>query len=340
MIQSLQGRERVPNVNEFSTGTVIGEYTVVRCLSSGGMGSLYLARDGAGHQVVLKFPHLALIGDPALYERYQREVKIGRTLRHPAVQPVLEAGEYEGCPYLIAEYVEGQSLRTALSSHAPLPVKEALPLLDQLCQGVAYCHAQGVVHRDLKPENILITPTGAVVIIDFGIAFLRGARRITWAGLSTAVGTPDYMAPEQIQGKRGDARSDVYALGAIGYELLSGQPPFAGDHPLAVMSGHLSGTIRPLMELNPAVPKTLDRVLHIALRRQPEERFQTAEAFRQALLHHAEVELDGEDVPAPKGRLTGSPRLRQWLLSLCILLALLFGIVLVGVLLQLAHGGH
>lgn len=340
MIESLQGRERVLSVHEFSTGTVIGEYTVVRCLSSGGMGSLYLARDDAGHQVVLKFPHLALIGDPALYERYQREVKIGRTLRHPAVQPVLGAGEYDGCPYLIAEYVEGQSLRTALSSHAPLPVDEALHLLDRLCQGVAYCHAQGVVHRDLKPENILITPTGAVVIIDFGIAFLRGARRITWAGLTTEVGTPDYMAPEQIQGKRGDARSDVYALGAIGYELLSGQPPFEGDHPLAVMRQHLSGTVRLLTERNPAVPTTLDRVLHKALRRQPEERYQTAEAFRQALLHHAEAGLDVEQVPEPLAPAAGRPQLRQRLISLCILLALLLGIVLVGVLLQLAHGGH
>jgi serine/threonine-protein kinase len=148
------------------------------------------------------------------------------------------------------------------------------------------------------------------------------------------------MAPEQIQGKRGDARSDVYALGAIGYELLSGQPPFEGDHPLAVMSGHLSGTIRPLTQLNPAVPKTLDRVLHKALRRQPDERYQTAEAFRQALLHHPEAGLAEEDVPEAGGLLAGRLRLRQWLISLCILLAMLLGIVLVGVLLQLAHGGH
>ena len=179
--------------------------------------------------------------------------------------------------------MEGETLRAYLGSHAPLPVDEATHLLDELCQGVAYCHEQGVFHRDLKPENILITPPQDVTIIDFGIALLRGARRITWAGLSSTVGTPDYMAPEQVQGKRGDARTDIYSLGAIGYEMFCGQPPFGGDNPLAVMGQHLYGSIQPLIELNAAVPPLLDRVIQKALRRLPEERYQTVEEFRQAL---------------------------------------------------------
>jgi serine/threonine-protein kinase len=327
-------------VNELSTGTAIGTYTVIRSLNSGGMGNVYLARDTSGNQVVLKFPHLSMMGDPAFYERYQREVQIGRALRHPAIQRVLDAGEFEGQPYFTTEYVTGQSLRTYLGSHAPLPVEEAVAMLDKLCQGVAYCHEQGVVHRDLKPENLVLTPAGEVVIIDFGIAWLRGARRITWAGLSTPMGTPDYMAPEQIQGKRGDARSDLYALGAIGCELLSGQPPYSGDNPLAVMSQHLSGTLRPLTELNPAVPVTLDWVLRKALCRQPNARYQTVEAFRQALLHHPEAEPPMPEAKSPRGLLANRPWLRQWLRTLGILLALLLGLVLVGVLLQLAHGAH
>jgi serine/threonine-protein kinase len=327
-------------VKELSAGTVIGSYTTTRCLSSGGMGNLYLASDATGHQVVLKFPRLRIIGDPIVYERYQREVKIGHTLRHPAVQQVLEAGEYEGCPYLITEYIEGESLRAYLGAHAPLTPEEAVQVLDKLCQGVAYCHTQGVVHRDLKPENIVITPAGEVIIIDFGIALLQGARRLTWAGLSNPVGTPDYMAPEQIQGKRGDARSDLYALGAIGYELLSGQPPYEGDHPLAVMSQHLSGTIRPLTEVNLTVPPTLDRVLQKALCRLPGARYQTVEAFRQALLHHPEAGLAVQAPPQPSTWVPPSPRLRPWLIVLFTLFALLGGIVLVGALLQLAHGTH
>jgi serine/threonine-protein kinase len=326
-------------VNELRTGTAIGSYTVMRSLNGGGMGHVYLARDATGEQVVLKFPHLSMIGDPAYYERYQREVQIGRALRHPAIQRVLAAGEFEGQPYCITEYVTGQPLRTYLGSHAPLPAEEAIGLLDKLCQGVAYCHEQGVVHRDLKPENMVLTPEGAVVIIDFGIAWLRGARRITWAGLSTPMGTPDYMAPEQIQGKRGDARSDLYALGAIGYELLSGEPPYGGDNPLAVMSQHLTGTLRPLTALNPAVPVTLDWVVQRALRRQPGARYQTVEAFRQALLHHQEAEPP-EPEAEPRGLLAGHPWLRQWLRAGVILLAVLVGLVLVGVLLQLLHGPH
>lgn len=327
-------------MNELSIGTAISSYTVVRSLSSGGMSNLYLACDASGNQTVIKSPHVSIIGDPALYERYQREVKIGRALRHPGIQQVLDAGEFEGYPYLITEYITGQSLRTHISSHTPLPVQEAVQVLERLCQAVGYCHKQGVVHRDLKPENIVITSTGEVVIIDFGIALRRGARRITWAGLNNPVGTPDYMAPEQIQGKRGDARSDIYALGAIGYELLSGQPPFEGDHPLAVMSQHLSGMLRPLAELNPAVPVTLYRVIQKALRRQPSARYQTAEAFRQALLHHPEAGLAVEEAAQPRGLLAGRPQLRQWLSILCILLTMLGGIILVGVLLQLLHSLH
>jgi len=324
-------------VAELTTGASINGYTVVRSLSSGGMGNIYLAHDAAGKQVILKFPHIDIIGDPALYDRYLRELEIGRTLRHRFIQQMLDAGEYEGKPYMVMEYVEGETLRAYLSSHAPLPVEEAVHLLDELCQGVAYCHEQGVFHRDLKPENILITSAQDVTIIDFGIALLRGARRITWAGLSSTVGTPDYMAPEQVQGKRGDARTDIYSLGAIGYELLSGQPPFGGDNPLAVMGQHLYGTIQPLTDLNAAVPPLLDRVMQKALRRLPNERYQTVEEFRQALLHYPAAGLEVKEPTLPRGLLAARPRLRQRLKYTLIMIAILAGIVLVGVLAQLAH---
>lgn len=323
---------------ELTEGTAVGGYIVVRRLSSGGMGTAYVARDATGKPVILKFPHINMIGDPALYDRYQRELEIGRTLQHPHIQRVLDAGEYEGQPYMVIEYVEGETLRAYLSVHGPLSPPEAIHVLDQLCEAIAYCHERGVFHRDLKPENILITPTGDVTIVDFGIALLRGARRITWAGLGATVGTPDYMAPEQVQGKRGDARTDIYALGAIGYELLCGEPPYTGDNPLAVMSQHLYGTIRPLTAINPAVPAALDAVIQKALARQPDDRYQTAEEFRQALLNYMEVGSTIKAAPKRRLLLAGHPRLQQMLIYALVIGATLVAIVLIGVLAQLAHG--
>jgi eukaryotic-like serine/threonine-protein kinase len=323
-------------VNDLAVGTTIEGYHIEQRLGTGGMGSLYRARDGQGNLVVLKFPHASLIGDPTLFERYQRELAIGRILRHPRVQHVLATGEYEGNTFMVTEYVEGESLRTYLDTHAPLPIPEALHLLDELCQGVAYCHEQGVFHRDLKPENIVITAEGDPVIIDFGIALLSGARRITWNGLNGTVGTPDYMAPEQIQGKRGDARTDIYALGAMGYEFLTGQPPYTGDNPLAVMSQHLYSSPRPLRELAPAIPASLDAVILKSLQRDPDARYQTVEEFRQAILHHETTTVSLPPPSATKSRM--APRVRQRLRTIFIVGAIIVGIILLGVVAQILHG--
>ncbi|HKD74084.1 MAG TPA: serine/threonine-protein kinase, partial [Ktedonobacterales bacterium] len=151
-------------MNDLAVGTTIEDYRIEQLLGTGGMGSLYRARDSQGHPVVLKFPHASLIGDPTLFERYQRELAIGRILRHPRVQHVLATGEHDGNTFMVTEYVEGESLRAYLDAHGPLSISASLHLLDELCQGVAYCHEQGVFHRDLKPENIVITSEGDPVI--------------------------------------------------------------------------------------------------------------------------------------------------------------------------------
>lgn len=276
-------------MNALLSGTRVGPYTIEDILNTGVAGTVYRACDAAGTEVILKMPHLAVLGNPAVFERYQREATIGQRLHHDHVQHVIATGEHEGVPFLVLNYVAGESLRATLERQSPFTIPDALQMLDELCQGVASCHDQGIVHRDLKPENIILTATGTPVIIDFGIAYLAGARRITWAGLSATVGTPDYMAPEQIQGKRGDARSDVYALGAIGYELLSGQPPFQGDTPMAVMHQHLYGTVKPLTDVLPTIPATLDVVMRKALQRAPHDRFQSVIALQDALRHYTTV---------------------------------------------------
>lgn len=325
---------------QMAPGISVGAYTLVRDLSAGGMGQAYLARDASGGLAVVKFPHISIIGDPALYDRYLRELEIGRRLRHPHIQRVLDSGEHEGHPYIVTEYVEGETLRAYLAEHTPVPISVALDILDQLCQAVTYCHEQGVIHRDLKPENILITAAGNVSIIDFGIALLRGARRITWAGLTSAVGTPDYMAPEQVQGKRGDVRTDIYSLGAIGYELVTRQPPFSGDNPLAVMGQHLYGTFRPVAELNPDAPPALAAAIARALRREPDGRFQTVEEFRQALYHLPETDSDPLSRPVSLARSERNPRVRRAVRYALAVGAFLAVLILIGVLAQLAHGAH
>ncbi len=323
-------------MDTLQAGTQVGAYVIDRDLATGGMGNVFVGHDQAGHRVILKFPFIAMLGDPAVFERYQRELQIGHLLHHPRVQHLLDTGDFEGYPFMVLEYVEGETLRAYLRTHAPLSIPDALHLMDELCQGVAYCHELGVYHRDLKPENVIITPAGDPSIIDFGIALLRGARRITWSGFSATVGTPDYMAPEQIQGKRGDGRIDIYALAAMAYEFLSGQPPFAGDNPLAVMGQHLYADLVPLAEVAPNVPATLSAVISKGLQRNPDDRYQTVEAFRQALLHYATEPLPTIVTP-PKPRV--APRLRQMLISGAIIVGIILGIVLVGVLAQFAHGG-
>src|SRR5438094_1426372 len=205
----------------------VGPFEVERLLARGGMGEAYLARDPrTGRRVLLKLPAPEVLGDVAAHARFQRESEALRRIEHPGVQRWIESGQAGLRPYVALGYVEGESLRDVLRRRGRLPVDEALAIARQIADALAYCHAHGVVHRDLKPENVILAAAGRPVLIDFGSVLLDGARRLTFSGLSGELGTPEYMAPEQVQGKRGDARTDVYALGTLLYELLTGQPPF------------------------------------------------------------------------------------------------------------------
>ena len=188
---------------------------------------------------------------------------------------------FENCeaPCLVLEYIEGQTLRSILTDHAPFSLEEASWIIRKLASALTYLHKHGVYHRDLKPENVILDSTGRVHIIDFGIALLEGARRVTWRNLSDVLGTPDYISPEQIQGKRGDARSDLYALGIIFYEMLTGAVPFSGDNAMAVMNQHLSAAPALPSKLNPAIPPNIEAIIMKTIRKNPKERYQSAEAL-------------------------------------------------------------
>src|SRR3984893_9976588 len=272
--------------------TVNGKYEILETLGHGGMNDAFKARDReTGRLVVLKVPFASLIGDPSTFSRYQRELEIGKRLHHPNIQQLVEDGRLDGgiAPYLVLEFVDGTLLREYLREHAPLSVDEAVNMTAQLAGALQYCHEAGVVHRDLKPENVLIEQDGTVKLVDFGIALLKGARRLTFRRLSTGFGTPDYMAPEQVQGDRGDARTDIYATGVMLYEMLIGQVPYQGDSPLAVMSQRVTTDAPLVRQKRPDLPPQLEAIVWRALRREPAERYASMAELRHDLEHLDEV---------------------------------------------------
>jgi serine/threonine-protein kinase len=272
-------------------GAVVCGYEIIEPIGSGGLSQNYKARSPDGTFVTLKFPSTELVGDPATYERFLRELKIGQKLSHPAIPRALSINENKTGPCLALEYIEGKSLRKLLLDGAPLSLEQSLDFISQLAEVVSYLHSHGVYHRDLKPENIIVDSHGKIHIVDFGIALLQGARRVTWQNLSDALGTPDYMAPEQIQGKRGDTRTDLYALGIILYEMQTGSVPFHGDNALAVMHQHLTATPPLPRQSNPEIPPNLEAIIMKAVRKNPKERYQSAGAFLTDIKNYQEQDV-------------------------------------------------
>jgi serine/threonine-protein kinase len=242
-------------------------------MAQGGMADIYRAYDlMSGQEVVLKIPNKMLIGDPAQYERFQRELEVMNELSHPAIQKGLGSGQFNRTPYLVTAFIDGRSMREVIDKDSPMPPERAIPLIHKIAEGMAYCHANDVVHRDLKPENILITQDDQPVILDFGLALTKGARRVTYANFTPTAGTPDYMSPEQIEGQRGDVRTDVYAVGTMLYELLTGHLPFTGDSYEVVIAQHLRGAIPRLDKQQPGISPQLAAVVARTLQRNPDER--------------------------------------------------------------------
>jgi eukaryotic-like serine/threonine-protein kinase len=273
-------------------GDQFDQFQIREHMAQGGMADIYRAYDVVHRRdVVLKIPDKMMIGDPAQYERFQRELEVLNTLDHPAILHGLGSGQYNRIPYLVTELVKGKSLRDIIAAAAPLPADQAVPLMRKIAEGMAYCHDHDVVHRDLKPENILVTDEGQPIIMDFGLALTKDSHRVTYANLSATAGTPDYMAPEQIEGQRGDPRTDLYALGTIFYEMLSGVLPFSADNNFAVMQLHLNGVPPRLDKVQPTVPPELAAIVAQCLQRDPADRYADMRAFIAALDHPETADL-------------------------------------------------
>ena len=267
---------------DLAPGETVDQYQLLDVIARSGMATIFRARDlENGHTVALKVPHLQYASDMVFHERFKREEEIGQRLDHPAVIKVFQPREKSRL-YLAMEYVDGELLRDRLRRERRLPIETAVALAIAIADALAYLHDHSVVHRDLKPENIMVSADGRVKLVDFGIALDTTLRKMTWAGLSQTVGTPDYMAPEQVKGKRGDARSDLYALGVILYEMLTGETPFQGDNVYAAMRAKLQDDPTPPRRLRPDISPALEEIILHALERDPRDRVVlTGRASRQ-----------------------------------------------------------
>lgn len=212
---------------EIRIGAIIDErFRIIELIQRSGMSTIFKAIDYAtGQTVALKVPHMELESDPAYFSRFEREADIGNKLDHPGILKIIPVKD-KSRPYIVMEYLDGETLDRVLTRRCPFPICEAVQLASRLCEILDYMHQRDVVHRDLKPGNIMVCNDGSLRIIDFGIAKSLAMRRVTFGGFSPKMGTPDYMAPEQIKGQRGDARTDIYSLGVILYEMVTGSLHF------------------------------------------------------------------------------------------------------------------
>jgi serine/threonine-protein kinase len=290
-------------MTKLEAGETLDHYRLDAEVSRSGMSTLFRATDLRNdRQVAVKVPHPEMEADPVLLERFRREEEIGQEIDHPGVVKTFD-GEERSRRYMVVEWVDGRLLRAILNQERKLPIDRAVALILPICDALDNLHKHGVVHRDLKPENIMVCDGDRIKIIDFGIALKEDARRITQVGLTPALGTPDYISPEQVKGQRGDQRSDVYTLGAILYEMLTGQPPFTGSNPLAVMNERLLIDPLPARELNPEISPALEEILFRALARDPRRRYATAAEMAWELEHQELVGVEsGSHRPVMLGR--------------------------------------
>ncbi len=272
--------------NDVQAGEILDErFKLEAVLGRSGMATIFKATDQqTKNTVAIKVPLMQYESDPAFFSRFEREEEIGKSLDHPYILHIVPVGS-KSRPYLVMEYLQGQTLGSLLRSIKRLSIKDSLRIASRLCDALDYMHRRrnNIVHRDLKPENIMICNDGSLRIMDFGIAKACGMRRITFGGFSPTMGTPDYMAPEQVKGQRGDERTDIYSLGAILYEMVTGAAPYEGHNAYLIMNARLLGDPPAPRKLNPDIPPEVEEIILHALERDPKNRFSSAAEMKEEL---------------------------------------------------------
>ncbi|MDQ3778348.1 MAG: protein kinase, partial [Actinomycetota bacterium] len=261
-----------------------GRYRILRKLGTGGMANVYLAEDEElGRRVAIKILNDRHASDDQFVERFRREAKNAAGLSHPNIVSIYDRGEAEGTYYIAMEYLEGRSLKDRIVAEGPLPTSAAIECTRQILRAVGFAHRRGIVHRDIKPHNVLLAQDGSerrFKVTDFGIS-RTAASQMTEAG--SIVGTAQYLSPEQARGAPVDQRSDVYSVGIVLYELLTGKLPFTGETPLEIAMKHLSEVPKSPSSLRPEISPDLDMIVLRALAKDPEDRFQSAEEMEREL---------------------------------------------------------
>jgi eukaryotic-like serine/threonine-protein kinase len=286
-------------LDSIEAGTQIDSYRIEAPVARSGMASIFRAVDLRDNRVVaLKIPHPDMEADPILFDRFQRESGIGEKLNHPGVMRVF-GGEKRSRVYMVMEWCDGRLLRQILGE-GRISQDRAIRIAINVLEALEYIHENGVVHRDLKPENIMVDSHDNIKLIDFGIAGDSAAKRLTYANFTATLGTADYISPEQVKGKRGDGRSDVYAMGVILYEMLTGKQPFTGASPMEVMNDRLLNYPVPPTVAEPTISPQLQEVLYRALERDPKNRYARARDFVHDLEHLDQVGVEDR------------PEIRNW----------------------------
>jgi serine/threonine-protein kinase len=310
-------------------------FLIIEVISRSGMACIFKAQDILrGNQfVAVKLPHLEYECDPTFFDRFHREERIGLELNHPFILKFVKVEE-KCRPYIVTEFLSGCTLAHLLQAMRPLPEKDALKIASLICDALQYMHDRGVIHRDLKPQNIMLCKDGAIRIMDFGIARDAGSRRITRMGNSQSMGTPDYMAPEQVRGKRADHRTDIYNLGALLYEMLTGSVPFQDENQWAALNARTTGDPRAPRKLNRDISPQAEEIVLRALQRNPAERYPSAAAMKAQLDSSENVRVSGlserlQQLPPPRRGLFRWP----WTFATLLLGPPLIGILILCVLL-------
>src|SRR6266481_2077088 len=294
-LKNSQGELENRMQNEVEVGDVLdSRFRIESVVNRSGMASIYKATDlSDGDTVAVKVPYMQYESDPGTFARFQREAEIGKRLNHPNILRFITVSE-QSRPYIVMEYLQGRTLSEVMNEIRPLPIPDAVQIASALCDALSHMHHHKVVHRDLKPQNVMVCDDGSIRIMDFGIAKATEMRRITFAGLSPAMGTPDYMAPEQVKGRRGDERTDIYSLGAILYEMTTGRVPFEGPNPFIVMNSRITGDPVAPRKVNPEISPELEEIILHAMEREPARRYPTAAAMKAELDDLESVKVTGK----------------------------------------------
>jgi len=311
-------------MNEMQPGQTLDSRFKIECVvNRSGMATIFKARDlNTGGIVALKIPHMQFEADAGFYSRFQREAEIGKKLNHPNILKFYDVPD-QSRPYIAMEYLEGKTLAELMNEVRPFPIQDAVQLTCRICDALDHMHGNKIIHRDLKPQNIMLCTDGSLRIMDFGIAKSTESRRLTFVGFSTTMGTPDYMAPEQVKGKRGDARTDIYSLGALLYEMTTGVVPFDGPNPYIVMNSRVSGDPVSPRKRNPEITPELEEIILHAMERNPQFRFESVLKMKADLENPGAIIMTGrvQRLEAPKIWKT------RWQGSKVVILSVLFPIL-------------